>query len=88
MFIVTIVSTLALLFPFLDALGTNSQQGVVITSETHGAAFAIGLLWILTITISTIRKHDHAVECLIDAFGFPGFIGSAMFFGKGLGIHF
>jgi hypothetical protein len=75
------------MFPFLGALGITAQSGIVITSD-YETAGAVALLWALTILISTARKHENVFECLIDTFGIPGFVGSAIFFGKGIGIHF
>ena len=86
--IVAIVSTLAIMFPFLDAIGFKSGQVVVFTFQNYVVAGVLSLLWLLTIMVSSARRHDHAIECLIDTFGIPGFVGSAIFFGRGLGIHF
>jgi hypothetical protein len=86
--IVAIVSTLAIMFPFLDAIGFKAGQVVVFTPGSYIIAGALVLLWLLTIMVSGARRHEHAFECLIDTFGIPGLVGSVIFFGRGLGIHF
>jgi hypothetical protein len=87
-FIVVIVSTFAIIFPFLDAIGLAPGQVIVLSVQNYVIACLLIMLWLLTIVVSTARKHEHVFECLIDTFGIPGFIGSVIFFGKGVGIHF
>jgi uncharacterized membrane protein YczE len=86
--IVIIVSTLALLFPLIDTLGFAPNSGLFFGITPSGPAVGLVLVWVLAVLVGCRRKHESEFGCIIDSFGVPGFFGSAIFFSKGLGIHF
>lgn len=82
--IVVLASTLALIFPFLNAIGLKPNSSFFLGVNLP-LTVVITLVWVISILLGCTRRHENEFVCFIDSFGIPGIVVAISYVGKSLG---